>query len=79
MFERQVWRSKELPGASEYMDHAFDNLQITETDVIEFEIFECLIEILTEKDTRVSTPTTDAVRFCDQIQTVLPFWTSHTN
>ena len=79
VFERQVWRSKELSGASEYMDNAFDNLQITDTDVIEFESFECLIEILTEKDTHLSTPTMDAVRFCDQIQTFLPFWTSHTN
>ena len=71
VFERQVWRAKELLNPHQYMDSAFDDLKIKDTDVITFETFEALIQILRTKDVQTPAATVNEVRFRDQTRTVV--------
>jgi len=60
VFERQVWRAKDLLDPYEFMHKAFDKLQITETDVIDRDAFDSLIQILQGGNVRASVALSDA-------------------
>ena len=50
VFERQVWRGKQLVDSDAYMHKAFDELEITGTDVINRTNFDKLIHLLRTAD-----------------------------